>query len=45
MVMSKADPPKEMKGSGSPLVGSAPITTARFTSVWVASIRVRPSAR
>ncbi len=34
-----------MKGSGSPLVGSAPVTTPRFTMVWVASMMVRPRPR
>ena len=43
--MSSAEPPKEMNGSGSPLVGSAPVTTPRFTRVWVASMMVSPSAR
>ena len=36
IVMSKADPPNETNGNGSPLVGSEPVTTPRFTSVWVA---------
>ena len=42
MVIRSAEPPKEMNGSGSPLVGSAPMTTPRFTSVWVASISGEP---
>src|SRR5262249_26463256 len=45
MVMSSAEPPKETKGSGSPLVGSAPVTTPMFTGVCVASITVSPRAR
>src|SRR5262249_48366900 len=45
MVMSSAEPPKDTKGSGRPLVGSAPVTTPRFTSVWVASMSVSPRAR
>src|SRR5215472_12060060 len=44
-VMVSAEPPKEMKGRGRPLVGSEPVTTPRFTRVWVASITVRPRAR
>ena len=34
-----------MNGSGSPLVGSAPVTTPRFTRVWVASIMVEPEGQ
>ena len=45
IVTSRAEPPKEMKGSGSPFVGSMPVTTPRFTSVWVAmsTVMVRDS--
>src|SRR4029450_1073099 len=45
IVISRAEPPNERKGSGSPLVGSRPVTTPRLTSVWVAMSSVMPSAR
>ena len=45
IVMRSAEPPNETKGSGRPFVGSAPVTTPMFTSVWVASMMVSPSAR
>src|SRR5712692_4238617 len=45
MVMSSADPPKDTKGSGRPLVGRAPVTTPMFTTVCVASMMVSPRAR
>jgi len=45
IVTSKAEPPNEMNGSGRPFVGNRPVTTPRFTSVWVAISTVIPSAR
>src|SRR2546426_999303 len=45
IVTSSAEPPNEMKGSGSPFVGRRPITTPRFTSVWIAISTVIPRAR
>ena len=45
IVMSSAEPPNEMNGSGSPLVGKSPVTTPRFTIVCVARSTVIPSAR
>src|SRR2546425_1450 len=45
IVTSSAEPPNEMKGSGSPFVGKRPITTPRFTSVWIAISTVIPRAR
>ena len=45
IVIDSAEPPKEMNGSGSPLVGSRPVTTPRLTSVWVAISSVIPRAR
>src|SRR4029453_8271898 len=45
MVMSRAQRQKEMKGTRSPLVGSAPVTPPMFTRVCVARMMVRPRAR
>src|SRR5262249_43722098 len=44
MATRSEEPPKETKGSGSPLVGRRPTTTPRLTRAWVVSIAVIPIA-
>ena len=39
------DPPNETNGSGTPVIGSSPVTAPRFTSAWMASQAVMPPAR
>src|SRR5712692_3235276 len=39
------EPPKEMNGSGTPVMGSTPVAPPRLMSVWIANHPTIPAAR
>jgi hypothetical protein len=43
MEASRALPPEEMNGRGTPSTGSRPVTTIMFTSAWPISQQVTPA--
>ena len=43
-VGSSAEPPKEISGSGMPVIGSSPVTAPMLTSAWVSTQAMTPPA-